>query len=344
MPTTDTAAYRSRRDRGAALARPVRDRPDGATIADALRLRRRGSEWNGPCPRCGGTDRFHVMPSGLFGCRGCGDDAAGLFEAVMRACGCWDAAPGAAPWQPKRSRTRPENRREHTHDHKPDTGLRHVATAAVSASVPAIGTPAAAYLVGRGVWPEHRELAASVLWLPLPDVPDAMRRALHRITEPAAVVGLVLYTYRTGAGELTCAKCEALAANGERLHDAAGTWRRNYGARGDGLFVALDAPGGDWHLVEGEADALAIAASLEAGRVVCASGTSGWTVATCADAGARRIVLHPDNDGPGVRHAADLFVALRRAGVAVTIEPTRTDPAADAAALPSTSANEGRAR
>ena len=48
--------------------------------------------------------------------------------------------------------------------------------------------------------------------------------------------------------------------------------------------MALDSPGGDWHLTEGEADALAIASRLEAGRVVCASGTSGWTVATRADA------------------------------------------------------------
>lgn len=37
----------------------------------------KGGEWQGPCPGCGGTDRFHVRPEdqngkGGYGCRGCG--------------------------------------------------------------------------------------------------------------------------------------------------------------------------------------------------------------------------------------------------------------------------------
>ena len=36
------------------------------------RLRRSGGEWVGPCPVCGGTDRFAINPSkGLWNCRGC---------------------------------------------------------------------------------------------------------------------------------------------------------------------------------------------------------------------------------------------------------------------------------
>ncbi|MEN6468031.1 MAG: CHC2 zinc finger domain-containing protein, partial [Smithella sp.] len=35
-----------------------------------------GGEWQGPCPECGGTDRFHVWPEkngqGAYWCRGCG--------------------------------------------------------------------------------------------------------------------------------------------------------------------------------------------------------------------------------------------------------------------------------
>ena len=42
-----------------------------------LRLKRSGSEWVGPCPSCGGRDRFHVRPGfqarALVGCRGCID-------------------------------------------------------------------------------------------------------------------------------------------------------------------------------------------------------------------------------------------------------------------------------
>ena len=44
--------------------------------ADTLDLTRRGREWIGPCPLCGGEDRFHVRDSGgraAVGCRGCID-------------------------------------------------------------------------------------------------------------------------------------------------------------------------------------------------------------------------------------------------------------------------------
>ena len=37
------------------------------------RLKKSGAEWVGPCPRCGGRDRFAVNPrKRLFNCRGCG--------------------------------------------------------------------------------------------------------------------------------------------------------------------------------------------------------------------------------------------------------------------------------
>ena len=101
--------------------------------------------------------------------------------------------------------------------------------------------------------------------------------------------------------------------------------------------MALDAPDGDWHLTEGEADALAIAAALldagELGRVVCASGTSGWNPATCDAAGERRIVLHPDSDGPGLATARRLREGLRSQGRPVRVERSRRDPAADRAAM-----------
>jgi len=35
-------------------------RGDPQAVADSLGLRRAGSEYKGPCPICGGTDRFHV--------------------------------------------------------------------------------------------------------------------------------------------------------------------------------------------------------------------------------------------------------------------------------------------
>ena len=57
-------------------------------IAKALGLKRSGSEYKGPCPLCGGNDRFHVRQDGLFGCRQCGDaNRKELYKAVLQRCG-----------------------------------------------------------------------------------------------------------------------------------------------------------------------------------------------------------------------------------------------------------------
>ena len=45
-------------------------------VAELLKLRKVGREWAGPCPLCGGHDRFHLSDRGgipRFGCRGCMD-------------------------------------------------------------------------------------------------------------------------------------------------------------------------------------------------------------------------------------------------------------------------------
>ena len=45
-------------------------------IARQLGLKKAGREWSGPCPLCGGHDRFHLIDRGgtpRFGCRGCID-------------------------------------------------------------------------------------------------------------------------------------------------------------------------------------------------------------------------------------------------------------------------------
>ena len=52
--------------------------PTAQEWAASCDLKRCGQrEWNGPCPLCGGRDRFHVQDRGdgtLVGCRGCIDD------------------------------------------------------------------------------------------------------------------------------------------------------------------------------------------------------------------------------------------------------------------------------
>lgn len=52
-----------------ARAFPVRDAV--LTFAPEATLERRGREWNGPCPRCGGSDRFYLTADNHAACRQC---------------------------------------------------------------------------------------------------------------------------------------------------------------------------------------------------------------------------------------------------------------------------------
>ena len=44
-------------------------------------LKKVGNEYKGPCPNCGGKDRFWVRKDGIIGCRRCRDYIA-ILEAV----------------------------------------------------------------------------------------------------------------------------------------------------------------------------------------------------------------------------------------------------------------------
>lgn len=52
-------------------------------------LKLKGGELVGPCPVCGGEDRFHITRDGLIGCRGCNPSSANpaAFAAIMEALG-----------------------------------------------------------------------------------------------------------------------------------------------------------------------------------------------------------------------------------------------------------------
>jgi len=66
-------------------------RVDLATIVRerGIRLAGRSSEMCGPCPACGGNDRFSVnLKKQVFNCRGCGAKGAGSIDLVMFLDGC----------------------------------------------------------------------------------------------------------------------------------------------------------------------------------------------------------------------------------------------------------------
>ena len=75
------AAYQDRRDRAAAV-------PIESVIGD-LDLKREGSEYVGPCPSCGGEDRFAVnVVKQVFRCRQCNEKGGNVITLVMWLDGC----------------------------------------------------------------------------------------------------------------------------------------------------------------------------------------------------------------------------------------------------------------
>ena len=170
--------------------------PGAQEWADALDLTRRGREWVGPCPLCGGDDRFHVRDSGgraAVGCRGCIDgqsesERAERFGEVLRA--AFPGRTGAtarSPAKVPRSTPRPVNGRE--------AARRAIAGRLWAAMVPADDTPARAYLAGRSVWPPGGigpDLPASVRWLPRGAVRSDAAADWYDV--PAHSAGAIVYS------------------------------------------------------------------------------------------------------------------------------------------------------
>lgn len=155
-----------------------RDEAEGIDLAELIRgrghkLKRQGREWIGPCPRCGGTDRFSINPSErVFNCRGFG--GGGYIDAVMHiddcdflaACETMTGRP--APVRPKRQKAAkrqdpppPEDEGRsgpppapHPAEDSESRRSRRVRAAAADLfddGRPIRGTHAAAYLEARGM-------------------------------------------------------------------------------------------------------------------------------------------------------------------------------------------------
>jgi hypothetical protein len=112
------------------------------------RLKRSGGEYSGPCPRCGGRDRFSVnVRKQLFNCRGCGvgGDAIALAR-HLRGCSYVEAASLIG----REARQRPS---------KPAKGYDAAESVAriLSGLQPVLGAPGEAYLRTRGIDVEEVE-------------------------------------------------------------------------------------------------------------------------------------------------------------------------------------------
>ena len=281
--------------------------PSAAEWADRLGLKRAGREWCGPCPVCGGQDRFHVGRrldhTALVGCRGCIDggtpgERGQAFGQVLRAA-FPDRSPGGGLLIGGQvgSRNRP-TRRTPLPGHKsvaPQIGRRLSSRAAVlwERAVVADDTPAATYLVERFVWPPAFLgvlLPLDCRWIP------AERWPASRVTQipqlPSHAAGALIFAYRDSQRLLRAVSCEALGTDGRRCEPR---WRRTFGTKVGAWFVT--GPGPRCY-VEGECDALA-ARWLKPGLAGAACGGDAGARALKLPKGGSGAWLLPDGDDAG---------------------------------------------
>ena len=278
--------------------------------ADTLDLTRRGLEFVGPCPLCGGDDRFHVRDSGgraAVGCRGCidgqpdGERAARFGELLRAAFPNRASATARSPARVPRTPPAPGNGGE--------AARGAIAGRLWAAAVPADDTPARAYLAGRLVWPPDGigpGLPASVRWLPRGAVPIDQSAKWYDV--PAHAAGAIVYAFRQpGGATIRAVGLDALDADGRRPGKR---WRRTFGQKKGAAFV-VGAVGGDpLVIVEGEADALASVWLYPGAEVWAAGGGGAAALAPAILENRRRVVIEADPDGPGRDAALKLDKAL----------------------------------
>lgn len=289
------------------MRRPPEKRSLEDWAAALPELKRRGRELVGPCPACGGDDRFHVAaaPDGyaLVGCRGCIDgkppgERAAAFVRILKATfpvDDFDERP--SPNRPARLRRPPPAARPT--DPGPDL--------AWNAGGGIGGTPAEAWLVARRAWPPRN----SECWKPWPDAVRWLPRSRWpRGTghPPREAAGCILWRYSGPRGETRAVQYEALTRDGASLERR---WRRCAGEKKDAWFRVsarslasegeYDARGERRFVVfaEGECDALALCWLLPGCETVGCGGTAGARSFSLFPDDGRTAVLSPDPDKAG---------------------------------------------
>ncbi|MDE0207151.1 MAG: toprim domain-containing protein [Candidatus Tectomicrobia bacterium] len=291
--------------------------------AQACDLKKQGREWVGPCPLCGGKDRFHVRDTNatvLVGCRGCidGRDPSTrrqrYAEVVQAVFGISQISTTTDHWFDQSHSRNPGNARRHTSDSSP-SGSIDPATLWRSCMAVA-NTPAHVYLTKRFVWPP-----TASGFLPPPDTV----RWLHRSAAPRALglpsgaAGAVTFRYDTGDRQAVAISLEALTVSGERLSDR---WRRTHGTKKEARFVVA---GQRTRLIvcEGEVSALACHWLYPGATVWALGGTAGLS-AFVPPLSWYSIVVETDGDPAGNDAAAAL---VKRGGVRAVANPAGMDSA-----------------
>lgn len=309
--------------------------PNVDAWATQLGLTRQGREAVGPCPLCGGTDRFHVQtrPNGktLVGCRGCIDGRDPetkdqRFRELLRT-----VFPDWAGFTPTRQETghavgqkRPISSclpgYPATSCNPATSAKRAQAIRLWEAAGPADATPARIYLARRWVWPPAGigpDLPTSVRWLPCEAAPPKNETAdWYGIPRLRSAVGTICFAFHScTTGELTGVGLEALDSSGQRTpyiykgqHKK--RWRKNVGLKTGAVFMVGEG-GNPLVLCEGEVTALACIWLHPDSTVWATGGTAG--LAAFIPVGEQPIIIAADGDAGGRTAALTAAHRLREA-------------------------------
>ena len=322
-----------------------------ALRASGWKGRKVGREHVGPCPLCGGEDRFHVREGSkaaiVAGCRrGC------TFEELARAVfsdrrrgTADDSRSGSvhhgqhsdpAHWREDRRRSRQKPRGSpRTAPEPPDTpspaltpdeARRDVARLFWDRSVPIPAIPG---------HPARRWAGRRHLWSPGDRWPDSARWLPPGNGRPGAIVALFAPLPDWIAAPALPAPAGVqlvnVDADGSPATDGGGLGKRSHG-RLSGAVCVIGGPlpeAGRVHVCEGLADALAVAAREDGAALAC-GGTAG--LRRLADPLAvigLPVTVWPDGERAGRIAADELTAALRERGAVVSTAavPDGEDPA-----------------
>ena len=274
--------------------------------------------YNGPCPLCGGTDRFHLSDKGgkvLFGCRGCLDgkpNSNTRFGELMRTLRLRTAT---AP-QPPTKRRSPASTSTPAHTDE-DLQAMDYALRLWAAGMAADLVPEARRFFARdwvyppiGV-PDIPKLSTVwVCWLPKSAEPVGKPKPNGKILRlPSQATGTLLYGFTDREGVVTAVQFEALTAKGDHAlwTDRKGEEHRfryiEGRIRGDRYMrIGPRNPGAPEGLVltEGVRDALAAWWIWGDWVVWATGGTSGFSSVQPEHlAGFDRVILAADGDEAG---------------------------------------------
>lgn len=263
-------------------------------------LTKRGGRYEGPCPACGGTDRFtitpdHHRPPKIY-CRSCEPSRSNpqAYRAILEAAGL--AHDRHHHWQPRSTTPKPRLRPATT------SSAKRPAIHFWDRAQPLADTPAEIYLIRRLAIPPQRDLLTrpeNLRWLP---------RSASPYRLPSEAAGMIVANYQR-YGRTAALELEALTAEGERLNwIGAERFRRTYGTK-QGATFHVQHDGSDLVIAEGALTALA-ASVMHNMTAVAVGGTAGFVEipATLLD---RATLVDIDGDRAGVNTLEHLPRHLR---------------------------------